>query len=61
MIRLKRNGREYEITEADQTRIKDIAFGNGGDVPTAMAQHFQEKFGEPLATDDEQIQPEETR
>ena len=50
MITLKRNGREYQITEADQQRIKELVLANGGDVQKAIAQHFQEKFGEPLET-----------
>jgi DnaJ-class molecular chaperone len=44
MITLKRNGREYEITEEDQKRILDIALSNGGDIKAASMQLFEEKY-----------------
>jgi hypothetical protein len=48
MIKVKRksDGKEFEITEEDQRRVREIALQNGGDVMGAVAQQFKEKFGE---------------
>jgi hypothetical protein len=47
-IFLKRNGKTYEINDADQERIRELTVQNGGNIEMAIALHFEEKFGESL-------------